>query len=272
MKIPDFMITIKSRSPIQIGMRTFKTWIAASVTAMLALTFLIGNPFYALMGSVLSMQTTVSNSFITGRDRVIGTAIGALVGFVFAYFNINTPWFVPIAIVVVIVICRALSIEHAIPITVTLCLLIMFNPNREEGFFIYTFLRLLDTAVGVIVGSVVNRFVAPPNHLKFIHRELVALNKLVKRSRNDDDFLFKFKEIIVNMGFHHENYITDEKYDNHDFSNESLRKMVEACEELYFHFKYSKHDDLVISDYHTTSIAETLELLEVAVKTIKGAI
>lgn len=272
MNIRKMIRKIKLHSPISIGMRTFKTWIAATLTAAIALTPIIGNSFYALMGTVFGMQATVSNSFKMGFGRVIGTAIGAFIGFIFAYFQLSSPPVIGLAIILVIIICGLLKINHAIFITVTLCLLIMFNPNREGGLLNYTFLRMLDTALGVVISFLVNRFIAPPNHLKSLVTEFEILCTLTKKALKDSSKLPELKKEVSLLSLIHTNYQADEKYDNYDISNENLRKTVEACGDLYFHFKNCKVPDSTIKDYHTDKINKTLSLLENTINALKGVI
>ena len=258
--------------PFKIGMRTFKTWIAATVTGLVALTPIIGNPFYALMGTVFGMQSTVANSFKLGVGRVIGTAVGAFIGFLFAYFGLTSPPLVAIAIAVVIIITGILNIRHSIMITITLCLLIIFNPDREGGLFFYAFFRTLDTTLGVIIGFVINRFIAPPNHLRFLVSELEALYKIAQNTCTDDSQLPSLQREISKLTLYHSNYQADEKYDNHDVSNESLRKTVEACNDLYFHFKSTKTPDTTVATYHASQIDEALQLIEEALNSLKEVV
>ena len=274
MNVKRTLKKIKRHSPISIGMRTLKTSLSATLTALIALTPVIGNPFYALMGAVFSMQTTVSNSFKMGKGRVIGTAIGAFIGFVFAYFQWDSPLFIGFAIALVIVTCGLLKITHSILITITLCLLIMFNPNREGGLFNYAFFRTLDTALGVVIGFLINRFVAPPNHLKALVSELENIYKLTERSlkAKSGTQLPKLKRELAHLMVIHTNYQADEKYDHHDVSKESLRVTLEACSGLYFHFQHYQAENRAVAGYHLAQIEHTLNLLQQKINELKGVV
>jgi len=269
---------IVDRSPI--GLRTIKTGIAVILTTTLALTPIIGNPFNATMGTILSMQNTVSNSFRTGRERVIGTIIGALIGFLFIFFERYTPPFIGLAIITIIVVCGFLKISHATLITITLCLLIIFNPNRGyNGLLNYTFFRALDTAIGVIIGALVNRFIAPPNHLKSLITELEAIHTLTKNSltvtHQDAQFQklsSEIKTLLAKLTLLYNNFKADEKYDNHNVSNENLETTVDACSDLYFHFRHRQGCEATLKDYHTAEIDKTLTLLENTVTTLKDVV
>jgi len=272
MKIRKIIRKVKLHSPISIGMRTLKTGIATTVTATIALSPIIGNPFYALMGTVFGMQNTVSNSFKMGIGRVIGTAIGAFIGFTFAFFELSSPPFIGLAIALVIIICGLFKIRDSILITVTLCLLIMFNPTREGGLLLYTFRRTLDTALGVVIGFLINRFIAPPNHLKSLITELEILLTLTRKVLKNANKLPELQNELSALALIHTNYQADEKYDNHDVSNENLRRIVEASSDLYFHFKSCNASDQAVKNYHIDKINETLILLDNALNELKGVI
>ena len=263
---------LQSYSPIHIGMRTFKTWIAATVTGLVGLTPIIGNPFYALMGAVFGMQSTVANSFKLGFGRAAGTAVGAFIGFIFAYFDLTSPPLVALAITAVIIITGWLKIRHSLMIAITLCLLIIFIPDREQGLFLYVVGRTLDTTLGVVIGLLVNRFIVPPNHLRFLVSELEILYQVAKKTQIDDSQLPLLQREISKLTLYHSNYQADEKYDNHDVSNENLRKTVEACNDLYFHFKNIKTSDTTVATYHNDKISEAFALLEEAICSLKEVV
>ena len=262
MDIKEKINNISFSMPVPIGMRTFKTWIAATVTGLVGLTPLIGNPFYALMGTIFGMQSTVANSFKMGVGRIVGTAVGAFIGFLFAYFELTSPPLIALAIAAVIIISGWLKIRHSLMITITLCLLIIFNPDREGGLFNYALFRTLDTTIGVVIGFVVNRFIAPPNHLKFLIAELESLYEVAKKTQKDAKQMPALQQEIAKLTLHHSNYQADKKYDNHDISNENLRMIIEACNDLYFHLKNNKITDATIGQYHSGKITETFTLIE----------
>jgi len=274
MDIKKIIGKIKRHSPISIGMRTFKTWIAATITATIALMPIpiIGNTFYALMGTVFGMQNTVSSSFKMGIWRIVCTVIGAFTGFIFAYFDFYSPPLIGLAIAFIIIICGLLKIQNFIFLTVTLCLLIMFNPDRQDGIISYTFLRTLDTAIGVVIGFLVNRFIAPPNHLKSLVMELEVLSMLAKETLKDSSKLPELEKELSSLMIIHKNFQADEKYDNHDVSNESLRGAVDACSDLYFHFKNCTESDWAVKNYHLEKISNTRTLLEKTLNELKGVI
>jgi len=272
MDMKEKISKIQSHIPIHIGMRIFKTWIAATITGLVGLTPIIGNPFYALMGTVFGMQSTVANSFQLGVGRIVGTAVGAFIGFLFAYLGLTSPPLIALAIITVIIISGWLKIRHSLMITITLCLLIIFNPVREEGLFNYAFFRTLDTSIGVIIGFVINRFLAPPNHLKFLITELETFYHVATETLADTKNLPILQKEIAQLTLYHSNYQADEKYDNHAVSNTNLRMTIEACNDLYFHLKNNKTTDATIEQYHSGKITETFALIEETLLLLKEAV
>lgn len=271
MNIKKIMEKIELHSPVSIGMRTFKTWLATVITGIIGLTPFTLNPFYALMGAVFGMQNTVSNSFKMGVGRIIGTAVGASIGFVFAHFHLDSPLAVGFAIAIVIIICGILKIRHAILITVTLCLLIIFNPNRDGGLLYYTTRRTMDTALGVIIAVVINRFVAPPNHLKALITTLDGLTSLITDVSKNVDKLPTLKKELTLLATIHANYQADKKYEKNPVSNENLCHTVDACGELYFHLKNAqKSSQKTVKNYHENEIKKTFVLLQKTLDELKG--
>ena len=95
-----------------IGMRTFKTGIAVVITAALGHTFLVSNAFYAVIGTIFALQNTMKSSLVAGKNRLLGTVLGAIIGYLFALFQLNSPLFVGIAMIVTIVCCNRSNIDY----------------------------------------------------------------------------------------------------------------------------------------------------------------
>lgn len=254
------------------GMRTFKTWMAATVTAAIGLSPLIGNPFYALMGTIFGIQNTVSNSLKLGMGRILGTAVGAFIGFVFAYFELNSPIFIGFAVAIVIITCDILNIRQSTLITVTLCLLIMFNPVRDGGLLFYTFRRTVDTALGVIIAIVLNRFISPPNHFKNLILKFEELHDLGIKAIKNPELLTEYYNELNALTTIHTNFRADERFDSHIVNYHKIAATFDACKDLYYDIKYSNHTEAHIKKYHENNILEELETLKNSIIELKGDI
>ena len=86
-----------------IGMRTLKTGIAVVLTLYLGQTFLISNVFYAVIGTIFALQNTMKSSLVAGKNRLLGTVMGAIIGFLFAQLQLHSPLFIGLAVIMTIV-------------------------------------------------------------------------------------------------------------------------------------------------------------------------
>lgn len=150
----------------KIGMRNVKT--ALSVIICILFLKLLGRhyPFYACIASVICLQDTVKNSLKMGEQRMLGTIIGGAVGIALAsleeafHLTTFTPILTAIAIVLVIYICTVIKKSGSVSISCIVLLAIMTN-LRDTTPILYGLNRMFDTAVGIVVAILVNRYIAP---------------------------------------------------------------------------------------------------------------
>ncbi len=150
----------------KIGMRNVKT--ALSVLICIILLRMLGRsfPFYACIASAICLQDTVKNSFKMGSQRMIGTIIGGVVGIALASLEeafklaAFTPILTAIAIVLVIYICTVIKKPGSVSISCIVLLAIMTN-LRDTTPILYGLNRMFDTAVGIVIAILVNKYVAP---------------------------------------------------------------------------------------------------------------
>lgn len=146
-----------------IGLRTLKTGLAIFLALLISNSSFISNPFYVAMGTVFALQSTVKNSFAVGRERLMGTLIGGFMGFLFACL----PWqnfpLVAFAAILTIVFCNQTKNTKAISISITICLSILISIEDQHPLT-YSFFRMTDTGIGLLIGILINYFVARPDY------------------------------------------------------------------------------------------------------------
>lgn len=152
----------------RIGLRNIKT--ALAVTICMVIFQVIGreNAFYACIAAVICMKDTVSSSFSMGKNRLIGTIIGALFGLCIIYIMIKLPFlyyynaFVTgIGIVFVIYTCNLFSKPGSVTIACIVLIGIMINYSGPQSYA-YAVGRSIDTAIGIIVAILINKYFNPP--------------------------------------------------------------------------------------------------------------
>lgn len=170
----------QNRHQIHIGMRNIKTAVAATLCAFVYFLF-DRNPTFACIGAVFGVGKDLSHSWLNGGNRLFGTIIGGFLGM--ALFRIYIIFYpqggfhflmLPllfIGVVLLIVTSQYFNWPGAIhPGGVMLCIL-LFN-QTVDSYVNYSLDRILDTAVGVVVGMLINVLLPRSRIERWIHRLL----------------------------------------------------------------------------------------------------
>lgn len=152
------------RPKFHVGMRNIKTAFAATLCALIY--FLINrNPTFACIGAVFGMGGNMSESRLSGGNRLFGTIIGGVLGMIlFRIYIIFYPnaGYHPLMLlllfvgVILLILCsQVVYWPGAIqPGSVMLCIILFNTP--VETYFAYSINRIFDTAIGVIIALIVN--------------------------------------------------------------------------------------------------------------------
>ena len=162
----------------KIGMRTIKTGIAVAICTFLA-QYLVNNPMFAGVGCVVSVQDTVKGSFKLGFDRVRGTFIGGLVGFLCVLIKPGDPIVAGLGIMAAIYICTTLNIKSGIVVSSVTFLVVHLGIMDSTPAY-YAISRVIDTSIGVVIGLTINYILARPNYCEITDKSLVNAKKVVK--------------------------------------------------------------------------------------------
>lgn len=161
----------------KIGMRTIKTGIAAFICALIGSTGFINNPFFAIGACVVSMQNTIKDSYNAGFNRIKGTLLGGILGFLVVYIFDYNIFIASIGLIFVIYICNILKLQSSIIVCAITYSSIAYTISTQNPF-IYSFHRTLDTTLGVIIGVLINYTIYKPNLLNDILSNIERLRDL----------------------------------------------------------------------------------------------
>ena len=133
-----------------IGARNLKT--SLSVFICIIVFELLGrsSAFFACIAAMMCMQDTVENSYKMGKNRMLGTFLGAIVGLLLT----------AIGTTIAIYLCILFNCKGAINSACIVVFAIMTN-LKGVGSYDYAFNRILDTFIGVIIAIIINRLVYP---------------------------------------------------------------------------------------------------------------
>ncbi len=172
----------------KIGMRNIKTAISVFICIIILRAFHSTTPFYACIAAVITMQSTVHNSFTTGRNRIIGTIIGAIWGLTFALISPNNVLLSSIGIIFVIYSLNLLNRKNSIIIACVVFLAIMTN-LKEGNPLVYSFNRVMETFLGIFVSVLINYVIFHPKYLYNLHEDgKILINNIFTLSKDVFNF------------------------------------------------------------------------------------
>ena len=160
-------------------MRAFKTALAVLICMLIANWAPMLSPFFMSLAAIITMQISTSDSLKMGRARVIGTAVGTIMGLIFALIQPDNMVLAALGVWILILIMNKLHWNTATQISTFVFLAIMVNMNGQDPF-VYSASRFVDTFIGVVIGISVNYFVFPYNNFKVIQQKSKELIDLIE--------------------------------------------------------------------------------------------
>ena len=147
------------------GMRTIKTAVATALCAILYY-FFGRSPAFACIGAIFGMGSDMEDSKKNGGNRLFGTIFGGVIGMaLFGLYLVFVPdghhtlllsLLVFIGTIMLIMVCQAFWPGGVQPGGVVLCILLFNTPAAT--YIDYAMNRIFDTAVGVIIALLINRY------------------------------------------------------------------------------------------------------------------
>lgn len=226
----------------KIGMRNFKTAIAVCLCiVVMRIIKTSDSPMQACIAAIISMQSSVFESFKTGKNRMIGTFIGALMGFLLSLIYPGNLFLITVGIIILIHICYILDYNKSTVIACIVFISIMINVENTTPI-IYSTHRLIETFIGIIIAVLVNYFISPPKYLSSFAKleedltntlDILFCNKLISNNAID---LSHLNEQIAEFEDLMKSYISDilpKKESSHKIT--SLQQVLKLFKEAQSH-------------------------------------
>ncbi len=164
---------------VKLGLRTLKT--ALAVIIALALSELLGRSdgklIFAVLGVMAAVQPTFKESWESCLTQIVGVILGAAAGLLLHLLPISPAITSGIGVLLVIVFYNSLGIRFssglACIIVVTICTGADVRPVE------YALHRIWDTAIGLVVGMLINTLVFPYDNSRQIRSAVHSLEKEV---------------------------------------------------------------------------------------------
>ncbi len=135
-----------------------KTALAAALSWWLASRFGLQDSYWGAISAIIVLQSNFGATITASRDRILGTAIGALLGFSFSLAG-AVPWNYILAVFAAVVICGLLefrSSSRLAGVTITIVMLVQSTSHRAIALT-----RVGQVLLGILVALAVTTLVFP---------------------------------------------------------------------------------------------------------------
>lgn len=165
-------IRAQRRSPL---LHIVKSAVATLAAWLVALTLIPSGPppVFAAIAALLVVQPSLNQSLLKGVERSIGVLVGVIIASLLALLLGSAPWVVLLAIVVALIGSWALKMTPATTnqVGISAMLVIALGAATPD----YALMRVLETALGALIGFAVNLILVPPIAVAPAHAKLDAL-------------------------------------------------------------------------------------------------
>lgn len=223
-----------------LGTRIIKTGLAIFLTAWIC-QLLNWPPVFAVITAIVTLEPTVVDSIKKGLIRFPASAIGSAYAVLFITLFGNSPITYTLAAVLTIVTCYRLKL-HAGLLVATITAVAMIEVVYDN-YLMSFFIRLGTTSIGILVSTIVNMFILPPNYVKDIHS-------------NINDIYRKIGQSLHNVLPQSEQDLTSNKIEHLDKKIKSTEELIrfQKGESKFHPLVGTKKDDFLLSERHINKL------------------
>lgn len=225
-----------------IGMRTIKTAIVVIISYFVSTIIPNSLPFAMIYASVICVETSVVSSFKIGYNRVLGTILGGIIGLMVGYIPMYKGLTMALGVVVTILVCNYLDIKKTTGVAITLVIIILLGSDQFTPG-VYAIQRTVDTILGIVIATIVNTLVFPPNQMSRVRESFNHFKQITKQVVSDV-LVYNLENGLTTMGVALEDYRSKvnewsieipilKKYDKEEF--EYYTQMIEEAEKVYIY-------------------------------------
>jgi uncharacterized membrane protein YccC len=136
-----------------------KTALAAALCWWIATLFGLHEGYWGAISAIIVLQSNFGATISASRDRILGTVIGALIGFSFAQFG-ALPWNYILAVLVAVVVCGLLGMRNSARLAgVTITILMLVQKGGSQWTVALD--RVGQVLMGILVALAISTLVFP---------------------------------------------------------------------------------------------------------------
>jgi uncharacterized membrane protein YccC len=152
---PGFFTRERRRLLIHAG----RTALAAALCWWLAIHFGLPDGYWGAISAIIVLQSNFGSTISASRDRILGTVIGALFGFLFTQFG-ALPWNYLLAVLAAITVCGLLGMRNSSRLAGVTITIVMLVQNGGSHWTI-ALDRVMEVFLGIVVALAVSTLVFP---------------------------------------------------------------------------------------------------------------
>jgi uncharacterized membrane protein YccC len=143
----------------RLAIHAVKTALAAALCWWLALRFGWTDGYWGSISAIIVLQSNVGATVTASRERLLGTLIGAVLGFSFSLVGV-LPWNFIAAVLTAIIVCGLLGFRNSSRLAgVTIAIIMLVHKDGPRWELAAT--RVGEVIIGIVVALVVTTLVFP---------------------------------------------------------------------------------------------------------------
>ncbi|MBH8573926.1 FUSC family protein [Nostocaceae cyanobacterium CENA369] len=157
--LTSWAATPKGISTILLGKMAFKIAIASAISLVIAQGLQWEYPFYAVIAAIIVMSSTHGSTLKLGIQRLIGTAIGAVTGAIFAIALGSNFLSLGVSVFLTIFIASSGKFNEAAKLAGYISAIVILSHSQSP--WLYAWQRFLETLLGIVVALLANNLIFP---------------------------------------------------------------------------------------------------------------
>lgn len=121
-------------------------WLSYTTSSLIGLQ----EGYWAAISSIIVMQSEFRLTEISGHDRFIGTAVGALIALPCALYGQNRSWIFALAVALTVFICQLMKVSGAARLAGVTVAVIVLIPHTDSIWRVALF-RFLEVSWGIAI-------------------------------------------------------------------------------------------------------------------------
>ena len=173
---------VMTRDRRRLLIHALRSTIAAPLCWWLAVHFHLHDGYWGAISAIIVLQFNVGATIQASRDRILGTIIGAVVGFSCTLFG-AVPWNYIVAVFLALVVCGLLGFRNSsrlAGVTVTIVMLVQSNSPRAVALD-----RVIQVVLGIMVAVAVTLVIFPRHLPHTLQEDVVPKGGLAEASETE---------------------------------------------------------------------------------------